>query len=379
MQALLTRLSEVTVPKTIDEALKNAKWRKVVLEEMKALESNGTWDVVQQPKGTKVVGCKWVFTIKYKADGSIGRYKARLVAKGYTQTYGIDYQETFSPVAKINTIQMLLSLVANLDWSLQQFDVKNAFLNGDLEEEVYMDLPPGFDSKSKNGKICKLKKSLYGLKQSPRAWCDRFSNVIQRHGFRQAQTDHTLFLKLQGGKKTILIVYLDDRILSGDDIVEIEEIKGKLAKEFEMKVLGTLRYFLGMEIVRNKTGISVSQWKYVLDLLKETGMMSCKPANTPVDPNLKLEINGDDEPMDKGRYQRLVGRLIYLAHTRPYITFSVSFISQFMHSPSVSHMYAVYRILRYLKGTPWKGLFFKKNKERSAEVFVDAGLGWFGC
>ena len=116
---------------------------------------------------------------------------------------------------------------------------------------------------------------------------------------------------------------------------------GKLAKEFEMKVLGTLRYFLGMEVARNKIGISVSQWKYVLDLLKETGMMSCKPANTPVDPNLKLEINGDDEPMDKGRYQRLVGRLIYLAHARPDITFSVSCISQFMHSPSVSHMYAV--------------------------------------
>ena len=196
--------------------------------------------------------------------------------------------------------------------------------------------------------------------------------MIQRHGFRQAQTDHTLFLKLQGGKKTILIVYVDDIILTGDDRVEIEEIKGKLAKEFEMKDLGTLRYFLGIEVARNKTGISVSERKYVLNLLKETGMMGCKPANIPIDPNLKLEINGDDEPVKKTGYQRLVGRLIYLAHTRPDIAFSVSCISQFMHSPSSSHMYAVYRIIGYLKGTLGKGLSFKKNKERSAVVFVDA-------
>ena len=158
MQAFLTHLSKTEVPKTVHEALQNEKWKTAVLEEMNALEKNETWEIVQQPKGKIPVGCKWVFTVKYKANGSINRYKSRLVAKGYTQTYGIDYQETCAPVAKINTIRVLLSLAANMDWSLQQLDVKNDFLNDDHKEEVYMDLPPGFDAENKSGKVCRLKK-----------------------------------------------------------------------------------------------------------------------------------------------------------------------------------------------------------------------------
>ena len=159
---------------------------------MRALKKNSTWDVVNLPKGKKPVGCKWVFTVKYKADGSIERYKARLVARGFTQTYGIDYTETFAPVAKLNTIRVLLSLAVNLDWPLQQLDIKNAFMNGDLEEEVYMTLPPGFNKKGEKNLVCRLKKSLYGLKQSPRAWFDRFAKVLKGQGYRQGQSDHTI-------------------------------------------------------------------------------------------------------------------------------------------------------------------------------------------
>lgn len=175
---------------------------------------------------------------------------------------------------------------------------------------------------------------MYGLKQSPRAWFDKFSKAIQLHKFKQAHGDHTLFHRQQGTGITILIVYVDDIILTGNDKKGIEEIKKKLSLEFEMKDLGQLRYFLGMEVARNKSGIVISQRKYVPDLLKETGMMGCKPVDTPMDPGIKLEAREDDKPVDIGRYQRLVGKLIYLAYTRPDIAFSVSCISQFMHSPS---------------------------------------------
>ena len=154
--------------------------------EMEALENNKTWDLVQLPKGKKLVGCKWVFTPKYNSDGSLERYKARLVAKGYTQTYGVDYEETFAPVAKMNTFRILLALAANQGWDMLQFDVKNAFLHGDLKEEIYMEVPPGFYSQVAPGTVCRLKKALYGLKQSPRAWFGRFTKSMVRMGYRQS-------------------------------------------------------------------------------------------------------------------------------------------------------------------------------------------------
>lgn len=335
------------------EALDNPKWIEAMNEEMGALQRNSTWELVPLPEGKKTIGCKWVYTVKLKADGSIDRYKAGLVAKGYTQKYGVDYQETFAPVAKLDTVRVLISLAANRDWPLKQFDVKNAFLNGNLEEEVYMELPPGvkLGSSTKN-KVCRLRKSLYGLKQSPRAWFGRFSETMKAFGYRQSGADHTLFIKRKEGKLTALIVYVDDMVLTGDDHEEMRLLQEYLATEFEMKDLGDLKYFLGIEVIRTDKGIALSQRKYVLDLLTETGMLACKPAVTPIEMNHRLGIFPNQVPADIGRYQRLVGRLIYLSHTRPDIAYAVSVVSQFMHQPSEDHMAAVYRILRYLKGSP---------------------------
>ena len=191
------------------------------------------------------MGCKWIFSIKYKADGSIDQYKARLVAKVYTQKYGIDYQETFSLVAKLKTIRVLLSLAANLDWPLHQLDVKNAFLHGDLEEEIYMDIPPGYTATSEAKITCRLQRALYGLKQSPQAWFGRLSSEMRKYGFQQSNFDYTLFLKHQVGKITALIVYVDDMIITGDDVEEISRLQEQLSTEFEMKNLGGLKYFFG--------------------------------------------------------------------------------------------------------------------------------------
>ena len=375
-RAFTASLDSTIIPKDIYTALKYPEWKNAVMEEMKALEKNSTWDICTLPKGHKTVGCKWVFSLKYKADGTLDRHKARLVAKGFTQTYGIDYSETFSPVAKLNTIRVLLSVAVNKDWPLYQLDVKNAFLNGDLVEEVYMSPPPGFEAQF-GQHVCKLQKSIYGLKQSPRAWFDRFTTFVKSQGYRQGHSDHTLFTKVsKTGKIAVLIVYVDDIVLTGDDQAEISQLKQRMGDEFEIKDLGNLKYFLGMEVARSKEGISVSQRKYILDLLTETGMLGCRPTDTPIEFNCKLGNSDDQVPVDKEQYQRLVGKLIYLSHTRPDISFAVSVVSQFMQTPNEEHMKAVNRILRYLKSTPGKGLMFRKTDRKTVEAYTDSD--WAG-
>ncbi|RVW92416.1 Retrovirus-related Pol polyprotein from transposon RE1 [Vitis vinifera] len=331
------------IPNSVQEALADPRWKAAMNEEMKSLQKNETWELVE----------------------------SRLVAKGYTQTYGIDYTETFAPVAKINTVRVLLSLVANLDWSLQQFDVKSVFLHGELSEEVYMDLPPGCMVPEKQcQKVCKLKKSLYGLNQSSRAWFERFTKSMRAFGYRQSNSDHTLFLKKQHGKITSLIVYVDDMVVTGNDPEERKALQNYLSREFEMKDLGPLKYFLGIEVSRSSEGIFLSKKKYALDLLQETGMSGCQPVNTPIEKGLKLCVEPNQVSTDKGRYQRLVGRLMYLAHTRPDLAYALSVVSQYMHNPREQHMNAVMRILRYLKNAPRKGILFAKNVDHQSGNLV---------
>ncbi|KAM2051568.1 hypothetical protein TB2_032480 [Malus domestica] len=245
-KSFVYQLSTVSIPNNVQEALAYSRWKDAMNEELRLLKNNATWEITDLPAGKKHVGCKWVYTVKYKADGTVNRFKARLVAKGYTQKYGINYTDTFAPVAKINIVRVLLSLAANLDWPLQQFDVKNAFLHGDLIEEIYIDLPPGWsDPDIRKQKVCRLKKSLYGLKQSPRTWFGRFTKSMKAFGYRQSNWDHTLFLKRRNGKVTALIVYVDGMVVTGDDPVEQAALKKYLSTEFEMKDLGSLKYFLG--------------------------------------------------------------------------------------------------------------------------------------
>ncbi|RVW25069.1 Retrovirus-related Pol polyprotein from transposon RE1 [Vitis vinifera] len=236
--------------------------------------------------------------------------------------------------------------VANLDWPLQQFDVKNVFLHGELSEEVYMDLPSGcMVSEKQCQKVCKLKKSLYGLKQSPRAWFGRFTKSMRAFGYRQSNSDHTLFLKKQHGKITALIVYVDDMVVTGNDSEERKAQQNYLSREFEMKDLGSLKYFLGIEVSRSSEGIFLSQRKYALDLLQETGMSGCQPVNTPIEEDL---------------------------------AYALSVVSQYMHNPREQHMNAVMRILRYLKNALGKGILFAKNVDhQSIEVYIDAD--WAGA
>ncbi|CAN0875318.1 Retrovirus-related Pol polyprotein from transposon RE1, partial [Linum grandiflorum] len=211
------------------------------------------------------------------------------VARGFTQSYGIDYEETFAPVAKLNTVRILLSLAVNQDWPLFQMDVKNAFSNGRLTEEVYMEIPEGVQHHHPKGSVCKLEKSLYEFKQSSRAWFERFSQTVISNGYKHCQTDDMMFVKHgREGRIAILIVYVDDIIITGNDEEEITRLKKKLNEEFELKDLGEMKYFLGMEVARSNKGLLISQRKYVLDLLDETGMIGCKPTDIPMQPNVEF-------------------------------------------------------------------------------------------
>jgi hypothetical protein len=375
-RAFVAALQAVNIPSDWQTAKLDPKWCAAMREELEALRKNQTWELTNLPNGKKAVGCKWVFTIKQNPEGKIERYKARLVARGYSQTYGIDYDETFAPVAKMNTVRILISCAANFGWPLHQLDVKNAFLHGDLQEEVYMEVPPGLASFGTKGKVCRLKKSLYGLKQSPRAWFDRFRRAICDIGYAQCNCDHTVFYKHSSCKITILAVYVDDIIITGDDDEEILELKKCLSKTFEVKDLGQLKYFLGIEVARSEKGIVLSQRKYTLDLLRETGMIGCRAAATPIDQNDKITAQSG-ELVDRDKYQRLVGRLLYLCHTRPDIAYAVSIVSRYMHEPRSAHMDAVQRILRYLKGTPGKGLLFRSNGHLTIDGYSDAD--WASC
>ena len=236
-------------------------------------------------------------------------------------------------MAKIDTIRVLFSTTANKDWPLYQFDVKNAFLHGKIEEEVYIKPPTGFSDEYNQGEGCKLKKALYGLKQSPRACFGRFTTAMKRFGYKQSNLDHTLSLRKKGDQITCLVIYVDDMVIIGNNSKEIDKLKRPLFQEFEMKDLGKLKYFLGIEVLRSKRGIFINQRKYILDLLSEPGMMDCKPTETPMVTNHGLQIVVGAEMANQERYRRMVGKLIYLSHTRPDIAYAVGVVSKFMHRP----------------------------------------------
>ena len=330
---------------------------------MRALLQNDTWDIVDLPKGKRPVTCRWIYTLKCKSDGSLDRYKARLVAKGYTQTFGIDYQETFAPVAKINTIRILISLAVNLDWPLNQYNIKNAFLHGDLKEEIYMAVPPGYEGSMHRDKVCKLKKALYGLKQSPRAWFGRFTQAMRVLGYQQCNGERTLFFKnASPDSSTYLIVYVDD----------IECLEKHLDKNFQVKQLGPLKYFLGIEFARSSEGISMTQQKYILEVLEETKHTNCHINDTPIEVNHKLTLDEAEPRVEISSYQKLIGKLLYLLHTRPDICYTLNVLSQFMHSPRNSPFQAANRVLRYLKGTAGLVITYRKTGKLDLVIYIDS-------
>ena len=292
------------------------------------------------------------------------------MAKWYAQTYGVDYSDTFSPVVKMTYVRLFISLAATHNWDLHQLDIKNAFLHGDFQEEVYMEQPPGFVAQGEIGKVCRLRKSLYGLKQSPRAWFGKFSQAVEKFGLQKSKYDHFVFYWNSHSGIILLVVYVDDIVITGSDSTGISSLKSFLHGQFHTKDLGILRYFLGVEVMRSKHEIFLSKRKYVLDLLFETRKLGAKPCSSPMAPGVHLTKEGELFE-DPERYRRLVGKLNYLTVTRPDIAHSVSVVSQYMSSPTVDNWTAVEHILCYLKGALGRGILYSNHAHNRVDCFTD--------
>ncbi|XP_070054796.1 uncharacterized protein [Nicotiana tomentosiformis] len=329
-----------------------------MLKEFQALEANQTWDIVLLPPHKKVIPCKWVYKIKQRADGSIKRYKARLVIRGDTQKEGIDFVETFSLVVKLTTIKCLLTLAAKWDWTVFQLDVNNAFLHGDLHEEVYMKVPPGLDvsaSSSSSPLVCRPKKSLYGLR-----------------GYISSMNDYSLFTKVSSDSLIVLAVYVDDILLAGNDVLEMNSLKSFLDSPFKIKDLGSVHYFLDLEISLLPQGYVMSQHKYTSDLLFEFHCQYFSHVMTPLDPSVKLVLDMGEPVSDPSFYRRLIGKLNFLQHTRPDISFSVQHLSQFLQKPQVPHMLAALHVFRYLLNDPAQGVLLSSSSDLSLTAYSDS-------
>ena len=310
-------------------------------EELSMIDKNNTWNLVDPPKGKDIIGLKWVYKTKYNEDCSIQKHKARLVDKGYSQHPRVDFNETFAPVERIETIRLVLAITTQLELNVYQMDVKLAFLYGELKQEVYMGQPSGYEVKGKEEKVHRLNKALYCLKQAPRAWNSKIDSYFRNSGFQKSPHEPTLYFMNNEAKFIIVCLYVDDLIYFGSNHRLLADFKHSMMRNFEMTDLGIMKYFLGMQVKQGRGEIFISQEKYAADILKKFYMKDCKAVSTPMALNEKLNSNDGAKKVDENQFRSLVGSLIYLTHTRPDITQAVSILSRFMHNPSVLHYAAV--------------------------------------
>jgi hypothetical protein len=319
-------------------------------EEYHSLMANDTWDLVPLPKGRKLVRWKWVYKTKYASEGSVERQKARLVAKGFSQVEGINYNETFAPIEKMNSIHLVLSLATSDKWEVHQMEVKSTFLHGDLQEEIYMEQPPGY-VQNDSSLACHLKKSLYGLKQAPRYWYAKMDSFLIANGFSRCHSNPNVYTKKVGSHLIILVLYVDDLVLTSSDSKLLNHVKTNLKKKFEMTDLGFLHYFLGLQVLQTNEGIFLSQSKYACDLLHHFHMEDCKPTPSPFHSRVNIFSTCTSPEVDATLYHQLIGSLLYLTHTHPDLSFVVGLVSRYMQTPHEIHWKAAKRILCYVRGT----------------------------
>ena len=366
------------IPKSFTDAMNSDEsdyWTEAIHREYQSLEANGTWELVDLPKGRKAIDSKWVFALKRDVNGNIERYKARLVARGFKQEEGVDYFETFSPVARTSSIRIILALVAMYDYELAQADAITAFLNSSLDEKLYMKQPEGFEAKGKEDKVCLLVKSIYGLKQAGRNWYLQLCDHLHSLGFESNISDICVWVQFTDNGPIILATIVDDLIIAARTLKMTEDVILGLEKLFKLRRIDKIEKFVGLEIIRDRPNrkIFLGQQRYALEVLDRFDMTKCKPVSTPMDANQLRLYHGDGTPTDKREYLKAIGSLLYLATgTRPDLAYAVGLLSRYVAEPNHHHNAGVKRVLRYLKGTMDTMLTLGGNPTRGVIGYSDA-------
>jgi hypothetical protein len=358
-------------PTCFEEAIQKKEWVDAMTKEYQSIIKNDVWKIVPRAKKKDMVSSKWIYKIKHVANGSIEKHKARFVACLFSQKKGIDYEEIFALMARYTSIRTIIPLAAKMKWKLHQMDVKTTFLNGVIEEEVYIEQPQGFEVEDRKTHVCKLKKYMYGLKQAPRAWYGRIDSFLTSLGSTKSKFDSNLYFKVMNGEPVILLVYVDDLFLTREEKF-ITDCKKKLVAEFEMKYLGLIHYFLGLEVWQSPDRIFLNQGKYAVEILKRFDMLECKSMNTPMETKLKLLVDTSSELVDATLYRQIIGLLMYLRNTRLDTCFVVNTLSQYLVEPRHVHLVAAKHVMRYLKGTLEYGLSYTGDHDFKLYGYTDS-------
>uniref|UniRef100_A0A453AK76 Reverse transcriptase Ty1/copia-type domain-containing protein n=1 Tax=Aegilops tauschii subsp. strangulata TaxID=200361 RepID=A0A453AK76_AEGTS len=342
------RCLHIGEPDNFEDAKTEECWRRAMNEELWSIQDNNTWELADLPNGQNAIELKWVYKVKKDAERNLMKHKARLVAKACVQEQDVDFEEVFAPVARMDSVRLLIALAAQESWRIHHLYVNSAFLTGELEEELYVKQPPGYIQEGEEHKVLKLHKALYGLRQAPRAW-----NV---------ELDRTLDRLLVG-------IYVDDLLITGADEEVIANFKLQMKKLFKMTDLGLLSYYLGIEVQQKPEGIIICQEAYAKKVLESCGMKDCNPSHVPMKPRLRLSKKSEAPAVDATEYRSVVRKLRYLTNTRPDLAYSVGIVSRFMEAPTTEHWAAVENILRYIKGTTNFGcVYLRKKKKEMVEL-----------
>ncbi|GJS77797.1 retrovirus-related pol polyprotein from transposon TNT 1-94 [Tanacetum coccineum] len=369
-------LSEIE-PKKLIKALEEEGWVIAMQKELNQFERNKVWTLVPKPHRKTIIGTKWIWKNKMDEEGVVTKNKVRLVAHGYNQQEGIDYEETFAPVARLEAIRIFLAYAAYMEFVVYQMDVKSAFLNGKISEEVYVQQPPGFESSEFPDHVCKLDKSLYRLKQAPRAWYKTLSTFLIQHKFVRGTINNTLFIYKTKSDVIIVQIYVDDIIFGSTSVKLSKQFAKLMTKKYEMSMMGELTYFLGFQIIQDSRGISICQEKYVKDLLKTYDLVDCASVKCPMLPPNNLGPDESGVSVNETLFKGVIGSLMYLIASIPDIQFFTCLYARYQVNPKESHLVVVKRIFRYLKGTQNLGLWYPKGSGFNLKAYSDSDYA--GC